>query len=216
MEQRKINNAQHAANRGRPYRVGARKGYRHQAKIPDTYAESTWRSLEHRNAIQAWRYWVEQKAPDWWLEAHEFAKYAEKPWNRPGLTDAEKFRLRYRNDPEFRLGQLLRNYRRKAARGRYGEYLRAALKNATSSNKVAEVFGFTIAELRAHLERQFSKGMDWQRFNAGEIHIDHIRPLASFDLDAPDELRAAWALTNLRPLWAKDNLAKGAKIEALI
>ena len=52
----------------------------------------------------------------------------------------------------------------------------------------------------------------------GEWHIDHIVPLASFVIAGPDdpELRRAWALTNLRPLWAKDNMRKGAKVETLL
>lgn len=133
----------------------------------------------------------------------------------PGLNKAEQFKIRYRNDPEFRLGQLLRNYRRKAERGRYGEYLRAAVKSAKSSPKLAKLFGFSLADLRAHLERQFTKGMTWERFNAGEIHIDHRRPLASFDLEDPEQFRAAWSLSNLQPLWAKANLSKGARITVL-
>ena len=51
--------------------------------------------------------------------------------------------------------------------------------------------------------------MSWARF--GEIHIDHIVPRASFDLNNEDEWRACWALSNLQPRWGKDNQAKGAK-----
>ena len=67
-----------------------------------------------------------------------------------------------------------------------------------------------------HLERQFLPGMTWG--NRGEWHIDHIVPLASFTFTSPDdpEFRAAWALTNLRPLWAKDNIRKSAKRTHLI
>lgn len=53
--------------------------------------------------------------------------------------------------------------------------------------------------------------MNWPEFIAGRIHIDHIRPLSSFVLIDDRDLKAAWALTNLRPEWATDNLAKGAK-----
>src|SRR3546814_3330220 len=35
--------------------------------------------------------------------------------------------------------------------------------------------GYTVADLMAHLERQFLPGMSWD--NRGEWHIDHIRPL---------------------------------------
>lgn len=68
-------------------------------------------------------------------------------------------------------------------------------------------------DLRCHIERQFTKGMSWS--NRGfksrlkpVWHIDHIRPKSSF---AVDDLAAAYALSNLRPLWSKDNLEKGTR-----
>lgn len=74
--------------------------------------------------------------------------------------------------------------------------------------------GCTPAELRDHIERQFRHGMSW--VNRSDWHVDHIRPLASFDLSDPEQLRAACHFTNLRPMWAADNLRKGAKLETLL
>lgn len=71
--------------------------------------------------------------------------------------------------------------------------------------------GFSMGDLRVHLERQFSKGMTWNKFCSGAIHIDHIRPLAQFDLTDVPQAREAWSLTNLRPLWGQDNLVKGGE-----
>lgn len=67
---------------------------------------------------------------------------------------------------------------------------------------------YTGKQLMAHLERQFLPGMSWN--NRNEWHIDHIVPLASFTFTSPecDGFKAAWAITNLRPLWAVDNLKK--------
>lgn len=50
--------------------------------------------------------------------------------------------------------------------------------------------------------------MTWE--NRGEWHIDHIIPLASASTE--EELLALCHYTNLQPLWAFDNLSKGAKI----
>lgn len=76
--------------------------------------------------------------------------------------------------------------------------------------------GYELPELQAHLERQFHDGMSWE--NMGKWHIDHIIPLASFSFSSQDDekFKRAWALSNLRPLWAEDNLSKGAKQDFLL
>lgn len=90
------------------------------------------------------------------------------------------------------------------------------LKGGKCGLKWFQMVGYSPAELASHLERQFLKGMSWE--NMGQWHIDHIVPLASFVISgATDpELKRAWALSNLRPLWAKQNMSKGAKIECLL
>lgn len=75
--------------------------------------------------------------------------------------------------------------------------------------KYEKVIGYTMEELAAHIEKQFKEGMSWD--NRSEWHIDHIRPIKSF-LDAGITNPAVInALSNLQPLWAEDNLSKGAK-----
>ena len=71
--------------------------------------------------------------------------------------------------------------------------------------------GYTVIDLMAHLEAKFLPGMSWD--NRREWHIDHIRPLCSFQFQTPDDpqFREAWALANLQPLWAADNLKKGGR-----
>lgn len=79
-----------------------------------------------------------------------------------------------------------------------------------------EFVPYSLADLMAHLERQFLPGMTWA--NRGQWHIDHIVPVSSFEFTTPDcpGFKAAWALTNLRPLWATDNVRKSAKRTHLI
>lgn len=63
-------------------------------------------------------------------------------------------------------------------------------------------------ELKARIESLFTTGMRWD--NMGEWHIDHKIPLAS--ASTVEELRALCRFTNLQPLWARENLSKGARI----
>lgn len=67
------------------------------------------------------------------------------------------------------------------------------------------VVGYTLAQLRRHLERRFERGMTWA--NYGQWHIDHIHPIVSFNFSSTDSeaFRLCWALKNLRPLWAREN-----------
>lgn len=71
--------------------------------------------------------------------------------------------------------------------------------------------GYSLVDLMCHLEEKFEDGMSWSNF--GEWHIDHIRPLASFNFTGTEcrEFKAAWALSNLQPLWALENMRKGSK-----
>lgn len=81
-----------------------------------------------------------------------------------------------------------------------------------------EILGYTRSDLISHIEKQFSPGMSWGKVMSGEIHIDHIRPVASFkavSVDS-DDFRACWALSNLQPLWADENRRKRDKVLHLI
>ena len=95
---------------------------------------------------------------------------------------------------------------------RMSSLLRANLRyrGIQKNNTTYTLIGYTKIELREHLESLFTDGMSWD--NMGEWHIDHIRPVASFNYDSTDhpEFKECWALENLQPLWAKDNMSKGS------
>lgn len=86
-----------------------------------------------------------------------------------------------------------------------------ALKGKGKSNRTLELIGCTATEFKAHLESKFQDGMTWD--NYGEWHVDHIKPCSLFQLELDSEQRACFNYLNTQPLWATENLSKGAKYE---
>ncbi len=76
--------------------------------------------------------------------------------------------------------------------------------------KTEELIGCSVAFLKTRLESMFKPGMCWQNHSFYGWHIDHIIPIAAFDLTDPEQQRKCFHYTNLQPLWAKENLIKNA------
>ena len=72
--------------------------------------------------------------------------------------------------------------------------------------------GYTIRQLKEHLEKQFQLGMSWN--NYGKWHLDHKIPISAFNFESfmDVDFKKCWSLKNLQPLWAKENLSKHNKI----
>lgn len=102
--------------------------------------------------------------------------------------------------------QLVNNIQFKLAR-RLRSRIRAALKNNKKQGSAVKDLGCSLKYLKIYLEKKFKPGMTWD--NHGDWHIDHIRPLAKFDLSNRKEFLEAIHYTNLQPLWAEENMSKG-------
>ncbi len=112
----------------------------------------------------------------------------------------------------------------KAKRSKYNkEYLfkiRCLLTNRTAisfkrkrwvkNSRNIEMLGCSYEKAFKHIENQFTEGMSWDNHTKYGWHIDHIIPLASAKTE--EELKSLCHYTNLQPLWAEENLSKGAKI----
>jgi len=84
-----------------------------------------------------------------------------------------------------------------------------ALKGANKSDTTKSLLGCSVAELKLHLSAQFKPGMTWE--NYGPVwHVDHIKPCAKFDLSRSDEQKKCFHFSNLQPLFAVENIRKGA------
>jgi len=87
-----------------------------------------------------------------------------------------------------------------------------ALRELDKSNSIINLIGCSIEDLKKHIESQFKERMSWENHTMHGWHIDHIKPCASFDLTDPEQQKECFHYTNLRPLWAKENLSKGSNI----
>lgn len=120
---------------------------------------------------------------------------------RPEVKEKEReyAKRKYREDPNFRLAKLLRSRAREAMKGKL------------RPGSAVAFLGCSIQEARAHIESKFVEGMSWG--NHGEWHIDHIKPLASFDLSNEEQFSEACNFKNLQPLWRIENQRKGGRIQ---
>lgn len=87
-----------------------------------------------------------------------------------------------------------------------------------SSRKTFEILGYSLDQLKSHIERQFSRGMSWANYGVRGWHIDHRVPLTAFSYSSMEcqGFKDAWALTNLQPLWSEDNWSKNGQITVLL
>lgn len=111
-----------------------------------------------------------------------------------------------------------RTYKTRTER-KLADRLRVGLANAVSRNyrtgSAVRDLGCSISELKVYLEQRFTRGMTWENWGcgAGKWSIDHILPMASFDLTKREELLKCCNYTNLQPMWSPENSAKGDRLD---
>jgi hypothetical protein len=76
--------------------------------------------------------------------------------------------------------------------------------------RTEKFLGCTWESFIKHIERLFEPGMTWDNWGRDSWHIDHVVPLAAFDLSDPAECMVACHYRNHRPLWASQNMGKAA------
>lgn len=139
-----------------------------------------------------------------YAENKEKRRAAHNDWVRRNPEAMKAAKARCRQTPKGKIEANVRGHIHKAIRNG---------RNGKSGRKTFEILGYSPDALMWHLERQFTEGMSWE--NYGEWHIDHIIPLSAFNYSElfHVDFGRAWALENLRPLWAKENMSKGGKLE---
>lgn len=163
---------------------------------------------------------VRQKARTWQRKNVERANRRKVEWARRNpervreIKTAESLRNRERRKLDRRAQERHRWATSPAFRlkRRMAKRLKEVLRSGKGGRTWAATFGYTPRQLARHIERQFLPGMSWADVFAGRVHVDHIRPVASFGVTSIEDprFRDCWALWNLRPLWASDNLKKAS------
>jgi len=146
---------------------------------------------------------IKQYSKQYYKTHKEECKQRHKQYQKTHREEINKYIKEERKTPKNRLQHVFSTSIWKALKRRNSS------KNGNSWEKIV---GYTTQDLMEHLEKLFKDGMNWD--NYGKWHVDHIKPKISFNFTSyeDDEFQKCWSLENLQPLWAIENLKKGAKI----
>ena len=137
-------------------------------------------------------------------ERKQYHKQYRKQYNKDHAEEIKQYGKQYtkdrkKTDVNFKLACNLR------------VRLNIAIRNNQKLGSAVKDLGCDIPFFKEYIEIQFKPGMTWN--NYGQWHLDHIKPLASFDLTDMEQFLEACHYSNIQPLWAAENLSKGAKID---
>jgi len=155
-------------------------------------------------------------------ENKEKVKESSKKYRTNNFEKIKKEKKIYYQKNKEKIRERHRNYMRKRRKTdkmfKLKDNIRSLIKNSFlysknwgKTSKTQKILGCSFEELKRHLESQFQKGMTWDNYGRNGWHIDHIYPVSR----ARDEqhLLELNHYTNLQPLWAKDNLSKGNRLD---
>lgn len=131
--------------------------------------------------------------------------YQNKHRDRIRAQHTKRHLERLKDDPNYKLTCILRSR------------IIGALRKHQKAGSAVKDLGCSIDCLKFWLEVQFydntktGEKMCWNNHTKFGWHIDHIKPLASFDLEDREQFLQACHFSNLRPLWWFDNLCRRYK-----
>ena len=138
---------------------------------------------------------IKSRAKDYYQRVKDSPQYKAKA-RRTVIAQAK----RKRESPKLRMESAIR-----------ARVMMSMKRRGTNKDgRTFELIGCTGAELAAHIESQFKRGMTWDNYGS-KWHVDHITPLSYFDMTNPDDQSRAWNWQNLRPLPAIQNIKEGNK-----
>jgi hypothetical protein len=147
-----------------------------------------------------------------------------KIYSKKNRSRLREYHTKWREKNREHLNEYSRNYEKNKKDSdpiyKLSCYIRTAMytsikeRNINKYKSTFELLPYSLEELVKHLEIQFKDGMTWE--NYGEWHIDHIIPMSKFEFKSSDDelFKECWSLSNLQPMWGKENLSKNNKIIA--
>lgn len=198
------------------------------ARNPDYHAK--WRE-ENKDRIDAVdRIWrennkerIKENGARWRAENAEHVKEYNRAWREENKIKHRDANYKWRDENPDKTKEIKRRCHEKVKdnpRHKIDTAMRAGMHvGITSGSKKGRrwesLVGYTVEELMTHLERRFLPGMTWENYGRGGWHIDHRVPRSAFNYETPDHIdfKRCWSLDNLQPLWERDNISKGSKLE---
>jgi hypothetical protein len=183
--------------RTRSLKILAKKSYEHEAdqEVRASALHDSWWSSYADNLVMT---------PDWYLA------FLRHPlvfmWLLARVRLSRKADNKRRSKKAMRRNPNCRTFLVSRIRKRMARSIKEGkgMKSGTSR----DIIGCDWEALRAHLAAGFTPGMSWDNYGQYGWHIDHIKPLANYDMADPAQVRQAWHYSNLQPLWWTDNLEK--------
>jgi len=145
-----------------------------------------------------------------------------KEWTKNKKEHRKEYLKQYREKNKEKIMEVKRTYQQEKRHTdpiyKLISNFRTAIYIVLKENKLDKytnyfnMVGYSAEQLKKHLEEQFTDGMNWE--NYGEWHIDHIKPISSFEFDSSEDeqFKVCWSLDNLQPMWGIENIKKGNKI----
>jgi len=136
----------------------------------------------------------------YYQEHKEHLKAKDREYRKRNRERARVLDRKRREDPTYRMASNMSRAIRQSLKQR----------GRVKPTRWEHLVGYTREDLKRHLAKRFQPGMSWD--NYGEWHIDHIIPVSVFNYskETHQDFQRCWALDNLQPLWAHDNMTKHA------
>ena len=127
-----------------------------------------------------------------------------KAWAKKNPDKVKK----YNKDKEAKRYQSRRDCPKRKVR----QLLANSIRNRgySKTSKTFEILGCDYDTFVKHIERQFKGGMNWSNYGLRGWHYDHLMPISS--AASNEDIIRLNHYTNIRPLWATENLIKSDKI----